>query len=133
MPREFSRGNRIGDLIQRELAILVQREIKDPRVGMVTVNEVKVSRDLAFADVYFTMLPERDIAECTAVLNNAAGFLRSALSRVLTTRTTPRLRFHYDESIANGAHMSQVIQDAIREDKRNHSPDEQSGSDEEAS
>ncbi|MCH8040224.1 MAG: ribosome-binding factor A [Nitrospinae bacterium] len=56
MPREFSRGRRIADLIQRELAILIQREMKDPRLGMVTINDAKVSRDLAFADVYFTVL-----------------------------------------------------------------------------
>lgn len=52
MPKEFSRGRRVGDHIQRELATLIQREVKDPRVGMVTISEVKVSRDLAYADVY---------------------------------------------------------------------------------
>ena len=128
MPREFSRGNRIGDLIQRELAILVQREVKDPRIGMVTVNEVKVSRDLSFADVYFTMLPDEQREEGTAALNNAAGFLRSCLSRVLTTRTTPRLRFHYDDTIAQGAHMSQVIAKAVKGDEARRAEDDEDAS-----
>ena len=123
MPKEFSRGQRIGDLIQRELAVLVQTEIKDPRIGLVTLNEVKVSRDLAFADVYFTMLPDENAKEGGEVLNNAAGFLRSQLARVLSTRTTPRLRFHYDESIENGARMSKVINDALKRDAENHRSD----------
>tara|TARA_R110002072_G_scaffold98034_3_gene215871 strand:- start:6444 stop:6857 length:414 start_codon:yes stop_codon:yes gene_type:complete len=124
MPKEFSRGQRIGDLIQRELAVLLQVEIKDPRVGMVTLSEVKVSRDLAFADVYFTMLPEELAKEGTEVLNNAAGFLRSQLARLLSTRTTPRLRFHYDHSIENGAHMSKVINDAVKRDAQLHQDDD---------
>jgi len=118
MPKEFSRGQRIGDLIQRELAVLLQVEIKDPRVGMVTLSEVKVSRDLAFADVYFTMLPEELAKEGTEVLNSAAGFLRSQLARLLSTRTTPRLRFHYDHSIENGARMSKAINDAVKRDEQ---------------
>lgn len=124
MPREFSRGIRIGDLIQRELATLIQTEIKDPRVGLVTINEVKVSRDLAWADVYFTMLPDGSEQEGVEVLNSASGFLRSKLAKVLSTRTTPRPRFHYDNSIENGAHMSKVIGEAIKKDEANHQPDE---------
>jgi ribosome-binding factor A len=129
MPKEFSRGQRIGDLIQRELAVLLQLEIKDPRVGMVTLNEVKVSRDLAFADVYFTMLPEDRVAEGTEVLNDAAGFLRTRLAKVLSTRTTPRLRFHYDESIENGARMSKAINDALKRDALNHKAEDEPGDD----
>ena len=117
MPREFSRGRRISDLIQRELASLIQMEIKDPRIGMVTVNEVKVSRDLAFGDVYFTMLPEENSKLGEEILNNAAGFLRSRLSKILSTRTTPRLRFHYDNTIENGARMSKAIADAVKRDE----------------
>lgn len=124
MPREFSRGKRIGDLIQRELATLIQTEIKDPRVGLVTINEVKVSRDLAFADVYFTMLPEGSEPQGVEVLNSASGFLRSQLAKVLSTRTTPRPRFHFDDSIENGARMSKAIGEAIKKDEANHRPDE---------
>lgn len=122
MPKEFSRGRRVGDHIQRELATLIQQEIKDPRVGMVTISEVKVSRDLAYADVYFTLLgtdmSQTNVAEGTEVLNNAAGFLRSQLARSLTTRVTPKLRFHFDSTIENGAHMNRVINQALAEDAR---------------
>jgi ribosome-binding factor A len=118
VPREFSRGKRVADLIQQQLARLIQTELKDPRIGMVTVNEVKVSRDLAFADIYFTMLGKEDPDEATEALTHAAGFLRSRLAKVLTTRTTPRLRFHYDETIENGATISKAISKAIESDRK---------------
>ncbi|MFT5210382.1 MAG: ribosome-binding factor A [Flavobacterium sp.] len=124
MPREFSRGRRVADLIQRELAILLQREVKDPRIGMITVNEVTVSRDLAYADVYFTVLPDEHHKESVEILNSAAGFLRSQLAKILATRTTPKLRFHYDKTIVNGARMSKAIDDALKRDQQNHIDDE---------
>ena len=116
MPREFSRGQKVGDLIQRELASLIQREVKDPRIGMVTINEANVSRDLAFADIYFTVLPAEDVISVEEALNQAAGFLRSQLAKVLNTRTTPKLRFHYDATIENGARISRAIDAAIAND-----------------
>lgn len=122
-----SRGKKVGDLIQRELAILIQREIKDPRVGMVTVNEATVSRDLAFADVYFTVLPDENTAAVEEILNQAGGFLRSQLSKILSTRTTPRLRFHYDSTIENGARLNKVISDAIAEDESQRDPSDPTG------
>lgn len=128
MPREFSRGRRVADLIQQELARLIQQEVKDPRVGMVTINEVKVSRDLAFADVYFTMLGDGEASAAEKALDNAAGFLRSQLARALSTRTTPRLRFHYDATIETGARISKAINDALAEDRSraNERPDDDS-------
>ncbi len=122
MAREFSRGRRIADLIQRELAILIQREVKDPRIGMVTINEARVSRDLAFADVYFTVLPEIEASTAEELLNSAGGFLRSQLAKMMTTRTTPKLRFHYDHTTENGARMSRAIADALATDR--NIPDE---------
>lgn len=116
MPREFSRGRRIADLIQRELAILIQREMKDPRLRMITINDAKVSRDLAFADVYFTILSGNDANAAEEVLNKAGGFLRTQLSKIMSTRTTPKLRFHYDATIENGARISKAIDDALAED-----------------
>lgn len=117
MPKESSRGRKIGDLIQRELAVLVQREIKDPRIGMVTINEAKVSRDLAYSDVYFTVLPSENTEIVEQVLNDASGFLRSQLAKVLSTRTTPKLRFHYDNTIESGARMNQAIDNALARDE----------------
>ena len=121
MPKEFSRGQRIADLIHRELSLLIQREVRDPRIGLVTVNEVKVSRDLAYADVYVTLLDPTSgegNEECIKILEGASGFLRSQLARALTTRTTPRLRFHYDPSLERGQHLSRLI-DAARKGDEN--------------
>lgn len=125
MPKEFSRGRRVADLIQHELAILIQTQVRDPRVGMVTINEVKVSRDLGYADVYFTMLGETDPKAAVAALSNAAGFLRSQLAKILTARTTPKLRFHHDDSVENGARMSKAIRDALARDRTSAGHNEQ--------
>ena len=122
MPKETSRGRKIGDLIQREIAVLVQREIKDPRIGMVTINEATVSRDLAFSDIYFTVLPSENTAIVEEVLNEASGFLRSQLAKVLSTRTTPKLRFHYDDTIESGARMNKAINKALLQDESQRDP-----------
>lgn len=124
MPREHSRGQRIADLIQRELSIIIQREMRDPRLGMVTVNDVKVSKDLSYADVYVTFMGlglETDESASLEVLNSASGYLRTQLSSTLNTRTTPKLRFHYDETVVGGRKMSDLIDNAIKADiKQKH-------------
>ncbi len=118
MPKEFARGTRVADMIQREVALLIQQELKDPRLGMVTVSEVKVSRDLAFADVYYTTMPSENTLKSQHVLEGASGFLRSRLAKVIKARTVPKLRFHYDETIARGAQLSRAIKDALDSDER---------------
>ncbi|WP_027707257.1 30S ribosome-binding factor RbfA [Zooshikella ganghwensis] len=123
MAKEFSRTQRIADQIQKELAVLIQLEIKDPRLGMVTVSSVDVSRDLAYANIYVTFLGKEDQAsndEQVAVLNKAAGFLRSMLAKRLTARTTPQLRFFFDESIQRGQYLSKLIDDAVSKDRNHH-------------
>jgi ribosome-binding factor A len=127
MPKESSRGRKIGDLIQREVAVLVQREIKDPRIGMVTINEATVSRDLAFSDIYFTVLPSENTEIVEEVLNQASGFLRSQLAKVLSTRTTPKLRFHYDNTIESGARMNKAINSALSQDESQRDPSQTDG------
>ena len=127
MPKESSRGRKIGDLIQREVAVLVQREIKDPRIGMVTINEATVSRDLAFSDIYFTVLPSENTEIVEEVLNEASGFLRSQLAKVLSTRTTPKLRFHYDNTIESGARMNKAINKALLQDEIQRDPSQTDG------
>ena len=127
MPKETSRGRKIGDLIQRELAVLIQREIKDPRIGMVTINEATVSRDLAFSDVYFTVLPSENTEIVEEVLNDASGFLRSQLAKVLSTRTTPKLRFHYDNTIESGARMNKAIDKALAKDESQRDSNQNDG------
>ena len=116
------RLQRLGDQIQRELAELIRDEINDPRLtGFVTISSVKVSSDLGYADIYVTVMePELNDAmskhsheESLQVLNKAAGFLRTELSHSLKTRTTPRLRFHYDEVTAQGNYMMDLINKAV--------------------
>ncbi|WP_415890108.1 30S ribosome-binding factor RbfA [Neptuniibacter sp. SY11_33] len=125
MARDYSRTSRIADQLQRELAQLIQFEIKDPRLGMVTVSHVKVSKDLGFADVYITVLPlnGKDEAEAIIdslkVLNNAAGFLRGELCRNVKLRVMPQLRFHFDETIERGRHLHHLIEAAIRKENQN--------------
>ncbi len=120
------RLQRLADQIQRELAVLIRDEINDPRLtGMVTISSVKVSPDLGYADVYVTILeptPEAtndnmDKANhetSLKILNKASGFLRTELSHTLKTRTTPRLRFHYDEVTAHGNYMMDLISKAVK-------------------
>lgn len=114
------RTQRIGDQIQRELAILIRQELKDPRLGMVTVSGVKVSPDMGYADIYVTVIGSSlDDApdESIKVLNAAAGFLRGEVGRAIRTRITPRLRFHYDEVTARGNRMASLINEAVRVDQ----------------
>ena len=118
-PQGFNRTDRIADQIQRELSRLLQFERKDPRVNLATIQDVTVSRDLSFADVYFTLLGkgEEEGAEAEEVLVKASGFLRSSLAQSLNTRTTPKLRFHYDMTPERAAHLSQLIDEARAEDR----------------
>ncbi|MFW1676500.1 30S ribosome-binding factor RbfA [Pontibacter sp. JAM-7] len=131
MARDYSRTHRIGDQLQRELALLIQFQIKDPRLGMVTVSHVKVSKDLGFADVYITVLPkgDQDEAEAVAValkvLGNAAGFLRSELAHAIKLRVLPQLRFHFDESIERGRHLHSLIEKAVRQENAAQDADEE--------
>lgn len=112
MPRPSNRLDRIGDQLQQELAILIRDELRDPRLGMVSIVDAKVSRDLAHAVIYFTVM-NADIAEVSEVLNKAGGFLRTLLAKRLNLRTTPKLRFAYDESIERGRTLSALIDKAI--------------------
>ncbi|MFO8025360.1 30S ribosome-binding factor RbfA [Thiohalophilus sp.] len=120
MAKDFSRTRRIGEQMQRELATLIQQEIQDPRLGMVTVSAVEVSRDLAHAKVFITVLDDQqqDIAASLEVLNRASGFLRHELGRRMTLRTVPMLRFVYDESMARGNELSRLIDEAVKSDKQ---------------
>lgn len=113
------RTQRLADQIQRELAILIRQELKDPRLGMVTVSSVKVSPDMGYADIYVTVIGsnlDEKPDESIRILNDAAGFLRGEVGRAIRTRVTPRLRFHFDEVTARGNRMAALISQAVRED-----------------
>jgi len=124
MAKDYSRTQRIGDQMQRELALLVQREIKDPRLGMVTITAVDVSRDLSHAKVFFTVLGKEDSADDLAlnleILKDSAGFLRQQLGRAMKLRTVPALGFFYDASVRRGAELSALIERAVAEDRKHH-------------
>lgn len=126
MKRDFNRQDRVADQIQRELASLIQFELKDPRVGMVTITAVEVSREFEYARVYFTVLGndlnDKSIKESTLEgLTRAAGFLRRELAHRLKLRTTPELQFFYDKSIDNAAKMSELISTAVASDAEHKS------------
>ncbi|GAA0561341.1 30S ribosome-binding factor RbfA [Halomonas salifodinae] len=126
--REFKRTDRVADQLQKELAVLIQREVKDPRLGMVTVSGVKVSRDLGYADVYITLLGENDAETIKAnlvILRRAAGFLRGQIGRRIKLRHVPELRFHYDESVVRGQRLSSLIDEAVASDRDRQDDDEE--------
>jgi ribosome-binding factor A len=98
-------------------------ELKDPRIGMITLTDVEVTADGEHAKVFFTVLgdPSR-VKEAEEGLQHAAGYLRSQLARSLTVRVVPHLQFKYDPSVERGARLSQLIDQAVAEDtKRNES------------
>jgi ribosome-binding factor A len=102
-----NRSFRVADQIQRDLAELI-RELKDPRIGLVTLNAVEVSPDYAHAKVYFSQLGGDDAA-CTTALNEAAGFLRNGLFKRLAIHTVPTLHFVYDRTTERAADLSSLI------------------------
>ncbi len=109
-----ARSARIADQIQRSLAELIRLELRDPRVGLVTLTGVELSRDQSHAKVYFTVMGSPDAAEqAERGLSNAAGFLRSELSRQLTTRKVPELHFAYDDSVERGVRLTRLIDEAV--------------------
>jgi len=124
-----SRDLKVADFIRDELARIIQLEMRDPRVGsFVSVNEVKVSRDLSYGDVYISSLQadkDDDKDALVKVLNGAAGFFRSTLAKRHKMRTTPKLRFHYDQLIERGPALEKLISTAM-DDVR---PDEEDATD----
>ncbi len=105
---------RIADQIQRELSELIREELRDPRVRMVTVTGVEITRDQSHAKVWFTTLGSPEEAKaCDEGLARAAGFLRAGLAHRLSTRTVPELHFAYDESIERGVRLSRLIDEAV--------------------
>lgn len=122
MPADFPRARRVGEQLRQELADILRREMKDPRVARVTITAVEVTSDLEHAKIFFSLL-EGDVAEIRGVLQKAAGFLRTELAHRMRLRTVPRLNFQYDESIERGNRMDRLIDQAIAEDKRHHHDD----------
>ncbi|MDB6061866.1 MAG: rbfA [Verrucomicrobiaceae bacterium] len=109
-----ARGLRVADQIQRDLAEIISFELKDPRVGMITITEVQITPDYAHAKVFFTMLSDNkdDIRNTIEGLTKASGFVRGQLGRRLTIHTLPELHFIHDTSTARGMELSKLIDEA---------------------
>ncbi|RLQ20608.1 30S ribosome-binding factor RbfA [Seongchinamella sediminis] len=120
MAKEYARTQRVADYLQRELAELIQHEVRDPRVGMVSITGVDVSRDMGHARVYYTAMnasSAEEASESTEALNRAAGFLRSQLSRDSSMRMVPQLRFYFDTSVGRGRDLEELIRKAAESDR----------------
>ena len=124
MPREFRRSDRVAGSLRRELAQIIQVEIKDPEVGFIGLSDVEVTRDLAHAKVYVTVFEPEKAESSIKALNQAAGFLRSRLGQAMRIRAVPELHFHHDASVETGRQMDELIDTAISSDRHDESEDE---------
>jgi ribosome-binding factor A len=118
----------VSDAIQRLLGTLIPQEIRDPRIGMVNINDVNVTRDMAYAKVYITFVgvdSEEDSLKSVAVLNKASGFLRTFLAKELSMRTVPKLQFIYDKTSVRGQALSSLIDKALADDRARNSDAEE--------
>ncbi len=113
------RNHRVAEQIRQELADILRREMKDPRVTGVTFTAVNVTTDLEHAKVWFTVFTD-DHEGARQGLMRAAGFLRSELSQRMTLRTVPKLTFVHDVSVERGAHLSALIDQAVADDRKHH-------------
>jgi ribosome-binding factor A len=120
MPRVFSRARRVAEQMQKEIAVLLQREFKDPRVGLVTVSGVDLSGDLMYAKVFVTFLGVDDthVNEAVKVLNGASGFFRTMIGSRMKLRAVPHISFHYDSTLVSGMKLSGLISETIRRDQK---------------
>lgn len=118
MAKEFSRATRVAEQIRRELAELIRLEVKDPRVGFISLTDVELTPDYAHAKVFFTsMKGEEGLDEILAGLRRASGFLRRELGRRVRIHTTPELHFTYDRSVEHGSYMSALIDRTLGDDR----------------
>ena len=116
MAREFKRSARVASQMQKELAIILQQGIKDPRIGFITVNEVELSKDLATAKVYITALGADEEGQKNNIiwLNDAAPYIRSEMGKRMRLRNVPYIKFYYDNSFEKGMRVSELLHDANR-------------------
>ena len=117
MPKDYARTDRIAEQIQRELAELLRLEVRDPRVRLVTLTGVEVSRDYSHAKVYYTTL-QGEGKDVQQGLERASGFLRTQVAHAMKLRVMPQLHFVHDASVERGAHLSQLIDQAVKGDER---------------
>ncbi len=114
MKKKSGRPQKLGDLIQREVSDLIRLEVRDPRVGMITITSVDVSPDMTHAKIFFTVLEKDKLQDTLEGLKRSAGFLRAQLAKRVQMYTTPELRFVYDESVERGDRLSRLIDAALK-------------------
>lgn len=125
MAREFSRADRVAQELQKEVAIILQREVKDPRIGMVTVSDVEISRDLAYAKIFVTFLFDNDpdaVKRGLEGLTKASPYIRSLVGKAMRLRIVPELQFVYDQSLVEGMRMANLVTQTVRQDEARHEP-----------
>ena len=118
MTKEYPRSARLGSQIQRELAALIRTALKDPRLSSPSILEVQVSKDLAYAKVYFSVLEPADASACLEALQHAGGFLQREIGRKLRLRLAPKLTFIYDDTDIRGRELSDLIDSAVAADRQ---------------
>lgn len=119
MPREFNRSERVAGQIRRELAQLIQQEVRDPDIGFISLSDVEVTRDLAHAKVFITVFENEKADSTIKALKGAAKYLRHRLSQEMRIRSVPELHFHHDASVETGQKMDQLISAALAADRSN--------------
>jgi ribosome-binding factor A len=127
MPRDFNRSERVAGSLRRELARLIQFEVKDPDVGFVSVSDVEVSRDLAHAKVFVTVFEIDKASSSLTALKRAAGYLRRRLGQEMRIRSVPELHFHHDASVETGQRMDNLIAQAVASDQADSGGSENNG------
>ena len=119
MKKDFARTDRLNQEIQKEVSSLIQQELKDPRLGMVTITGVKITSDLAYAKIYFSVLGDLpEIDKNTKLLNQASGFIRTQLAKKLKIRKIPEITFIFDKSLQYAINLKKLINQAIADDKK---------------
>jgi len=116
-PRDFNRSERVAGQLRRDLARLIQMEVKDPGVGFISLSDVEVSRDLSHAKVFVTVFEPDKANTSLKALRRAAAFLRRRLGQELRMRHVPELHFLHDDSVEQGSHIDQLIARALHADK----------------
>ena len=125
MPREFKRSERVAGSLRRELAKLIQMEVKDPEVGFIGLSDVEVSRDLSHAKVFITVFETEKAASTLKALKRAAGYLRKRLGQEMRIRSVPELHFHHDSSVETGLRMDSLIDAAVSSDREHEKEDDE--------
>jgi len=133
MAKEYSRTSRVSQQVQKELARILQQEVKDPRIGMVTISGVDITRDLAYAKVFVTFLTigEQTNDESLEGLNAAAGYIRRLLGKAMRLRIVPEVRFCFDETLTEGLRISEMVSSAVKVDQTKFEQSDRTEEDEE--